>query len=391
MKNKIVKKGKKGTVIALAAILIFAGFAVFNYVKYKAQKKGEIKTTEKIPVQIAEARSMHLKSILEQTGDIRSVIEVDVYPKVPGKIIEKLLVEKGDFVKRGALIAALEKGTVEAQVAQAKAAVDMAEANLDVLEKDYIRIEYLYKEKAAARQQLDHINARLKAAKAQLRQTQEALKQLEILYREHRIYASVKGYVSARYIDQGAMSDTKKQIIRISSEENVKIVTSVTEKDFPHIKKGMKAEIRVDSFPDRVFQGTVSVINHTLDPATRTCEIEIHIPNKDLTLRSGMFAHIRLYLEEKEATVILRDALINLPGTGNYYVYVVENGHAVQKNIETGISQEEYTEVAAGLNLGEQVVVKGQNRLRDGVAVVVEGQIRGQRSEVRGQGTTEGR
>ena len=383
MKNKIVKKGKIGTVIALAAILIFAGFAVFNYVKFQTQKKEEIKTTEKIPVQIAEARSMHLKSILEQTGDIRSVIEVDVYPKVPGKIIEKLLVEKGDFVKRGALIAALEKGTVEAQVAQAKAAVDMAEANLDVLEKDYIRIEYLYKEKAAARQQLDHINARLKAAKAQLRQTQEALKQLEILYREHRIYASVKGYVSARYIDQGAMSDTKKQIIRISSEENVKIVTSVTEKDFPHIKKGMKAEIRVDSFPDRVFQGTVSVINHTLDPATRTCEIEIHIPNKDLTLRSGMFAHIRLYLGEKEATVILRDALINLPGTGNYYVYVVEDNHAVQKNIETGISQEEYTEVAAGLNLGEQVVVKGQNRLRDGVAVVVEGQepgIRDQRS-----------
>ena len=383
MKNKIVKKGKKGTVIALAAILIFAGFAVFNYVKYKAQKKGEIKTTEKIPVQIAEARSMHLKSILEQTGDIRSVIEVDVYPKVPDKIIEKLLVEKGDFVKRGALIAALEKGMVEAQVAQAKAAVDMAEANLDVLEKDYIRIEYLYKEKAAAKQQLDHINARLKAAKAQLRQTQETLKQLEILYREHRIYASVKGYVSARYIDQGAMSDTKKPIIRISSEENVKIVTSVTEKDFPHIKKGMKAEIRVDSFPDRVFHGTVSVINPTLDPATRTGEIEIHIPNKDLTLRSGMFAHIRLYLGEKEATVILRDALINLPGTGNYYVFVVEDNHAVQKNIETGISQEEYTEVAAGLNLGEQVVVKGQNRLRDGVAVVVEGQepgIRDQRS-----------
>ncbi len=389
MGNKTRKKGEKGTVIALAAILIFAGFAVFNYVKFQTQKKEEIKTTEKIPVQIAEARSMHLKSILEQTGDIRSVIEVDVYPKVPGKIIEKLLVEKGDFVKRGALIAALEKGTVEAQVAQAKAAVDMAEANLDVLEKDYIRIEYLYKEKAAARQQLDHINARLKAAKAQLRQTQETLKQLEILYREHRIYASIKGCVSARYIDQGAMSDTMKPIIRISSEENVKIVTSVTEKDFPHIKKGMKAEIRVDSFPDRVFHGTVSVINPTLDPATRTGEIEIHIPNKDLTLRSGMFTHIRLYLGEKEATVILRDALINLPGTGNYYVFVVENGHAVQKNIETGISQEEYTEVAAGLNLGEQVVVKGQNRLRDGVAVVVV--VEGQGSEVRGQGTTEDR
>ncbi len=72
--------------------------------------------------------------------------------------------------------------------------------------------------------------------------------------------------------------------------------------------------------------------------------------------------------------VILSDALIKLPGTGNYYVYVVENAYAVQKNIKTGISQGEYTEVVSGLKAGEQVVVKGQNRLRDGVAVIVERQ-----------------
>ena len=144
MENKTVKKGKTGAIIALTAILIFGGFTVFNYVKYKAQKKGEIKTTEKIPVQVAESKVMNLKSILEQIGDIRSVIEVDVYPKVPGKIIEKLLVEKGDFVKRGAFIAVLEEETIKAQVEQTKAAVDIAEANLDVLEKDYARIEYLY-------------------------------------------------------------------------------------------------------------------------------------------------------------------------------------------------------------------------------------------------------
>jgi len=171
------------------------------------------------------------------------------------------------------------------------------------------------------------------------------------------------------------MSDTKKPIIRISSEERLKIVTSVTEKDFPHVKKGMKMEIMVDAFPGRVFNGTVSIINPTLDPATRTGEIEIHIPNKDLRLHSGMFAHIRLYLGERKGMVILSDALINVPGTGNYYVYVVENACAVQKNIKTGISQGEYTEVVSGLKAGEQVVVKGQNRLRDGVAVVVEGQV----------------
>ncbi|NVM20444.1 MAG: efflux RND transporter periplasmic adaptor subunit [Desulfobacterales bacterium] len=374
---KRVKKRETETIVAAIVILAFAGLAIFNYIKFKTQKKVEVKKEEKIPVQVAGSKVMNLKSILEQTGDIRPMIAVDVYPKVPGKIIERLRVEKGDFVKRGALIAVLERDAIKAQVAQAGAAVDMAEANLDVLEKDYARIEYLYKEKAAARQQLDHINARAKAAKAQLRQSQETLKQLEILHGEHKIYAPVGGLVSARYVDRGAMSDTRKPIVRISSEEKVKIVTSVTEKDFPHIKKGMRVEVKVDAFPEKVFSGAVSIITPTIDPATRTGEIEIHIKNKDRVLRSGMFARIRLYLGETPATVIPRDALVNLPGTGNYYVFVIENGQAVQKNIETGISQHNYVEVREGLDAGEQVVVRGQNRLGDGVRVIIENEEAG--------------
>ncbi|MBW2000584.1 MAG: efflux RND transporter periplasmic adaptor subunit, partial [Deltaproteobacteria bacterium] len=127
-------------------------------------------------------------------------------------------------------------------------------------------------------------------------------------------------------------------------------------------------------FPGKVFKGEISVINPTLDPATRTGQIEIHIPNKDLTLRSGMFAHIRLALGEKQALVIPKDGLNRLPGTGSYFAYVVEDGKAVMKNIKIGMIQGTYVEVTEGLKEGEQVVVKGQNRLKDGTRVRVQGE-----------------
>jgi HlyD family secretion protein len=372
MENKIGRNGKKGIVIAIIVILIFAGFIGFNYVRFISQKKAGVEKTEKIPVQVTESKIMNMQDILEQTGDIRPMLEVNVYPKVPGKIIERLPVEKGDLVKRGSLIATLENKTIKAQIEEAEAALELAKTNLEVIEKDYIRLENLYKEKALARQKLDHIKAERKSAKARIKRANAVLDQLEILYKNHRIYAPVSGYVSARYVDRGNMSSVAQPIIRISSEKRVKVITTVTEKDFPHVRKGMECEIAVDAFPDKVFRGNVAIINPTLDPATRTGEIEIHISNNRKLLRSGMFAHVKLYLGEKSALVVERDVLNKLPGTGNYYVYVVRKDKVVLKNVKIGLAQGNYVEITKGFTEGEQVVIKGQNRLRDGVLVTVE-------------------
>ncbi|MDY6972065.1 MAG: efflux RND transporter periplasmic adaptor subunit, partial [Thermodesulfobacteriota bacterium] len=342
-----------------------------------------------VPVEVVISTKRHLDWTLEQTGDIRSLQEVDVYPKVPGKIIEKIVVEKGDLVSKGELIAVLEDRTVRAQLKEAEAALRSSEANLDqveanlvVIQKDRARLQELVQEHAISQQRMDQIDAQYKAtlagkklAIAQIERASATLQRLKILYEDHRISAPIGGYVSTRYVDQGAMSNLKKPIIRISSKKVVKIVTTVTEQDYPIIRKGMEAEVRVDSFPDRVFKGIVTVINPTLDSSTRTGELEIHVSNGDQTLRSGMFAHIRLLLGKREAAVVSKDALNKLPGTGNYYVYVVENNEAVMKNVRIGLIQGTYAEIKAGLDVGEKVVIKGQNRLKDGMMVKVNAKV----------------
>ena len=387
MEKHTQSRGKLGFIIAIVAIFVFSGITIYNYRKYKIQKREEITKEDIIPVAVALSEKSHLNRILEQTGNIRPSLEVNVTPKVNGRIIEKIYVEKGGFVQKGDLIATLEDDTIKAQIRESKAALGSAraklnevEANLKIIEKDRIRLERLIKENAVSQQAMDQIEARYgatlagkKLAIAQIERAKASLNLLKIIYKDHQVRAPINGSISARYVDQGSISDTKKSIVRISNEEFVKIVTTVTEQEYPHIKKGMDAEIRVDAFPNKTFKGLISVINPTLDPTTRTGEIEIHVPNKDLTLCSGMFAHIFIHMGDKDALVIPQDALIRPPGTGTYYVYVVEDNVAVMKNIKVGVIQKNYAEIKQGLNVGEQIVVEGQNRLKDGIAVMVIG------------------
>ncbi len=377
------RKGKLGLVIAVIAIVLFAGIAAHNYWKFKNRKMETARKEVVVPVETEPARIMNLDWVLDQMGDVRPLQEVYVNPKIAGKIIEKILVEKGDFVNKGTLIAVLEKDIIRAQIRQARADLLSAEArlkeveaNLAVIRKDRVRMKKLVKNHAVSQQKLDQIEARFdgalasrKLAMAQIEKAHSALNLLNILLKDHDVRAPIAGYVSARYFDAGSMSDTKKPIVRISDESIIKIVSTVTEQDFPHIRKGMTADIRVDAFPGKIFKGSVSVINPTLDPATRTGQIEIHVPNKGLLLRSGMYCHVRLYVGRRSGLVISKDGLNRLPGTGSYYCFVVERNRAVLKNVAVGLLQGDRAEITKGLKEGDQVVVKGKNRLKDGTMV----------------------
>ena len=385
MKKNSKSKKNTGLLIAIAAIVFFLSITCVNYWRYKVRENEPLKKIDIIPVETAFA---HIRSIdldLDLTGDIKPLQRVDVHPKIPGKIIEKIYVERGDFVQKGTLIASMENNIIKAQIKEAEAglkaanaSLNLANANLNIVKKDHTRLKTLAIKKTISTQQLDQINARYKAALAnkklavsQIERSDAAINVLLILLKDHQILAPINGYISARFIDSGSMSDTKRAIMQISNEKIVKVVTSIAEQDFPFIKKGMTAKLYVDAFPDKEFNGKVTIINPTLDPGTRTCEIEINVLNQNLTLRSGMFARIHLHLGKQDALVINKDAPNRLPGTGNYYVFKVENNKVLMKNIKLGISQGNYSVVKEGLNEGDQIVIKGQGRLKDGFPIII--------------------
>ncbi len=384
-----VLKTKKGIIAALVLVLILAGLAALAYHRQGTKKNAAVeggREAEVVPVRVAEAALVDLQHVLDLTGELKPAAAVEVYPKVAGKIIQEILVEMGDFVSEGSLIAVFDDSTVRAQLEDAAAALNAAEAsvrqseaNLQLAEADFARIESLYNAGAVSKQQLDHASAQYKAAletkrlaEAQVERARATLNQLQILYGDHKLYAPISGFVAARYAERGGLTSQSQPVVRISREDELKIVCSVTEKDFPAVKKGMKAEITVDALPGKVFWGEVSLISPTIDPSTRTAQVEIRISNQNYELRSGMYARIKLYLGERKVLAVPSQSVSKMTGTANYYVYVVENGKAVMRNIKTGITQNNLTEVTEGLNEGEQVVTRGQSRLFDGAPVSVE-------------------
>ncbi len=411
--KKMVFKNKTGLIIAFILILLIVGFATFNYVRHSEKKEVTVNQTETIPVKVAEARLTNLQRVLELTGEIKPAAAVNVYPKIGGEIIEKIGAETGDNIKKGDLLAVLKDETIKAQLEEAVAGLAAAEAglkqseanlqaasanlksskaNLELTKKEQHRVESLYQADAISEQELDRINTQSEVAEAQynaaeaqqkaaletknlaitqIDKAKAALKQLQIVHGEYKIYAPISGFVAARYMEQGDRSNPTQPVIRISQEDELKIACSVTEKDFPHLKKGMKAEITVDAFPEKVFKGVVAVISPTIDPATRTAGIEIHIPNEKYELRSGMFARIKLYLGERKALAVPIESLNKMPGTGSYYVYIVKDSKATLKNVKTGLTQGDFTEITDGLTEKNLVVTRGQNRLYDGAWVSI--------------------
>jgi membrane fusion protein (multidrug efflux system) len=161
--------------------------------------------------------------------------------------------------------------------------------------------------------------------------------------------------------------------VNLVHTETLKIVANVLEKDVPLLRAGMKAKIRSESYPGRVFEGRMEKINATVDLSTRTLQAEIWIPNPDHSLKPGMFSNVEVVLLEKpQALVIPREAI--LEAGSEMSVFLVEGKQAVRRPIAIGYEQDRMVEVLKGLNEGDQVVIKGQQLIKEGSTIrIIEG------------------
>ena len=371
---------RMGVVLAVLAVLGFLGYAGFNVQRARTRTVTTAEVGGVHPVTVSAARTGTLTRRLELTGEVRPWREVNVFAKVPGQVIRQVLVQKGDPVKAGQILALLDERTIAARLQEARSALSAAEAgieqvsaNRDVLEKDRLRFEALFEERAVARRQLDHILAQKQAAeaarrvaRAQADQARAVIRQLELTLADHRITAPMDALVTARFFDPGNLSSTERPLLLLADTSRAKIVAFVTEQDLPAIHPGLPAAVRIDAHPGRTFEGVVSLVNPALSPASRSADIEIHIDNPDGLLQTGMYARVTLVMGRVAAVVVDRDAVLRMPGTGSDYLFTVEDDRAVQVNVVAGMRQERFVEILRGVVPGARVVVQGQGALRHG-------------------------
>ncbi len=187
-------------------------------------------------------------------------------------------------------------------------------------------------------------------------------------YEKSPVESSLSGLVGRVYADLGASVTPQTPVAQVVDIDAVEVEFPVPEKYVAQVAGGQLAELTVDAWPGQAFTGKVTQISPVLDLDTRTAPVEITVPNPGRRLKPGMFARVRLILETRPAApTVLKEAVLGKdPDT---YVFVVSNGTAMSRPVQLGLRQDNAFEVLSGLAAGESVVIMGQQRLHDGVAV----------------------
>jgi len=185
-----------------------------------------------------------------------------------------------------------------------------------------------------------------------------------------RIVAPFSGIVGLRHVSAGEYITSGQALVNLEAIDPVKADFRVPERFLPAIRVGQTIRIKVDAYPDDIFEGKVYAIDPRLDVAGRSLLVRALVPNKDQRLRPGLFARVTVLLQLKEDALSVPEQAI-VPQGDAQYVFKIVNGKVTLTKVVTGTRREGRVEIVDGLSAGDEVVTAGQLKIRDGSAVSI--------------------
>ncbi len=344
----------RGTALMRAGVLVL--IAAFTLAGCGGPGGGEQQQAEERvrPVEVATVEMSNVTPTLEFSGSIMPAREASVGAMVSAQV-KTMHVEPGDRVREGDLM-----------VEMAGEQLVQAEAQFVAAQKDWERMTRLLEAGAITQQAFDQIDAGYQAAKASH----------DLVRESTMIRAPFDGVVSATYMEEGEVfvlmpggSSSTPAIVEVVQLNKVKVRIAVSERDLPEVRKGLKANVTVATYPGREFEGTVTLVEPVISSMTRTATAEATIPNGGELLRPGMFANLTLDLAPRDVLLVTHDGVLQQEGTGRYFSMLYEDGVARRVDVELGHVSGEYHEVLSGLEAGQAVITTGRYRLADGASV----------------------
>ena len=310
---------------------------------------------EQAPVEVVASRSAELTRDIQAVGSLQSDESVSVAPEIAGRVIE-IAFDEGQPVKRGQTVVKLDDDLAKAELAQAEAALKLATAN-------NVRTARLSKSGTVAQRTTDE-------AKAAYEQAVATVELARLKIDRHVLRAPFDGVARMRNVSVGAFIGVGTPIVGIEKIDVLKVDFRIPEILLAAVKVGQKVTVEVDALPEQTFDGTIYAIDPAVDVNGRSLWVRAKLTNESNLLRPGLFARITIRgLDEREVVLVPESAIV--PRGGESLVFKVENGKAVASPVTLGERRSGEVEVVSGLTAGTSVVVGGQQRLRDGVAVEV--------------------
>jgi membrane fusion protein (multidrug efflux system) len=305
------------------------------------------------PVEVVDLKTSVVQEDLQAVGALRSNESVMMRPEVPGRIAS-IGFRDGQPVKRGQLLVELDAALNEAEVAQARAELDLARSNLkrmeDLASKNFVSGSA--QETAASN--VEVLAARLKLAEARLAKM--------------RILAPFDGVVGIRNISVGDYVKDGADLINIEDIGILKVDFRLPERYLPQMRSGQAVEVTADALPGGRYRGAIEAINPRVDANGRSLELRARLSNSDGRLRPGMFARVRIIVGERTNALLVPEEAI-VPLGDDFFVYTVVDGKANRIRVKLGVRRDSQVELLDGVKPGDKVVTAGMRVQRDGQPV----------------------
>ncbi|NRB25428.1 efflux RND transporter periplasmic adaptor subunit [Shewanella sp.] len=307
-------------------------------------------------VVVAKATIEPIRDEVEALGTSKANESITVTPKVT-EVAVKINFEDGDIVKKGRLLVQLQDREQRARVKVAKVRVNDHIRELD-------RIRSLVTSQTIAELERDRLQTLIDTAKAELEQAEAALA-------DRKILAPFDGRLGLRQVSVGSLLTPGTVITTLDDISVIKLDFSVPERFLRSLAIGKTVEASAVAFPGELLTGKVISIDSRINPITRAVIVRAELPNPDHRLMPGMLMKVILIQQSREALILPESAII--PIQDRHYVYLVNDENViVRRQVTLGLRKRGWVEVLQGVELDEQVVIRGILKVRPGDKVKVQ-------------------
>jgi RND family efflux transporter MFP subunit len=354
---------------AIASLLVF-----IVALSFCSKKKESVDLQQKpLLVKVEHPQKGTLAKYFNYNGTVSAWKTANIAPDASGRV-GRILKKQGDRVAQGELLATLDMTALELQQKQARAAVAVAEIAYQNARLNDERMKKMLENRAISQMQYENTRLALEAADTQLKSAKATLDLVDYTARNANMKAPFAGIIASKNMEEGDMINPMmgmgQSILTLMDLSRVKIAVDAPAEEIEKIRIGQKCLVRISTRPGEIFYGEVYSKNLAADPLSKTFKVEIKVENPDMKIKAGVYADISIeYVRHEGVYLLPLSALLS----GDKEVMVDENGVARKRAVTVGLSDDSRFEVASGLQPDERVIVEGNYDLKDGTAVIIQG------------------
>lgn len=366
---------KKGSIIGMAVVVVALGAGAYLFLGASSKKQVRWET--------AKVSRNTIANMVTATGTVEPITQVEVGTQVSG-IINNIYVDYNSVVKKGELIAELDKTTLESELRSKQADLASSKTEYEYQLKNYTRTKTLHEKKLVSDTDYESATYQYEKARSAYEKNQADLVKVKTNLSYAMIYSPIDGVVLSKAVEEGqtvAASFSTPTLFKIANDlTKMQVVADVDEADIGQVENGQRVTFTVDAYPNDVFEGEIMQVRleATTTSNVVTYEVVVNAPNPELKLKPGLTANITIYtLEEKNILTVSSKALRYVPNPqlldesveiigesaddkeqgGQRSVWVKDGQTLREKPVTVGITNGLITEVKSGLAEGEEVIV----------------------------------